>query len=215
MTDRLTDPEGAMRAYYDRRADEYDTWWEGTALFTRRNRPGWVPERERLQAVVAALPPARVVDVACGTGYLTRSLRGDVVALDQSPNMVAVARARLPHARVVQGEAVPLPFDAGAFDRVFTSSFYGHLQPEERTAFLAEARRVAPELVVVDAARRPDVPAEAWEERTLEDGSRTQVYKRWFEPDELLAEVGGGTVLHAGRWFVAVASRGAGARRRS
>jgi hypothetical protein len=30
------------------------------------------------------------------------------------------------------------------------------------------------------------------------------VFKRWFEPDELRAELGGGDVVHAGRWFVAV-----------
>jgi hypothetical protein len=40
----------------------------------------------------------------------------------------------------------------------------------------------------------------------LNDGSRHSVYKRFFAPDELLAELGGGTVLHAGGWFVAVAS---------
>ena len=40
----------------------------------------------------------------------------------------------------------------------------------------------------------------------LNDGSRHTVYKRFFEPDELVAELGGGTVLHAGRWFVAVSS---------
>jgi hypothetical protein len=38
----------------------------------------------------------------------------------------------------------------------------------------------------------------------LTDGSRHEVYKRWFEPGELVAELGGGEVVHAGRWFVAV-----------
>jgi demethylmenaquinone methyltransferase/2-methoxy-6-polyprenyl-1,4-benzoquinol methylase len=206
MTDRLTLPDGAMRDYYDRRADEYDSWWLGTALFADRDRPGWDDERDALIETIAALPPARTLDVACGTGFLTRALAGEVTALDQSPRMVEVAAARLPEATVVQGEAIPLPFAGGAFDRVFTSHFYGHLQPDEREAFLREARRVAPELVVVDTARRPGVPPEAWEERVLEDGSRTRVYKRWMEPQELVDELGGGDVLHAGRWFVAVRS---------
>jgi hypothetical protein len=34
--------------------------------------------------------------VACGTAFLTRHLRGEVVGLDQSPAMVEVASARLP-----------------------------------------------------------------------------------------------------------------------
>jgi hypothetical protein len=85
-------------------------------------------------------------------------------------------------------------------------SFYGHLQEGDRQRFLAEARRVAPELVVVDAALRDDVEPEQLEERVLRDGSRWTVYKRFFTPEGLLAELGGGRVVYAGRWFVAVAS---------
>jgi hypothetical protein len=76
----------------------------------------------------------------------------------------------------VQGDAVPLPFADGAFERLHTSHFYGHLLPEERATFLSEARRVAGELVVVDAAG----DGTKWETRTLNDGSRHRVYKRWF-----------------------------------
>jgi len=121
-----------MRAYYDARAGEYDDWWLGRGLYAERDRPGWHEEVERLCAVVAGLEPCRVLDVACGTGFLTRHLRGDVVGVDQSPAMVEVASARLPDARLVQGDAVPLPFADGAFDRVFTGHFYGHLLPDDK-----------------------------------------------------------------------------------
>ena len=207
MTDRLTEHGGAMRDYYDRRAAEYDSWWLGTGLFADRDRPGWDGEREQLRSVVASLPAARVLDVACGTGFLTLSLAGTVTALDQAPRMVEITRGRVPGARVVQGEAIPLPFEDRSFDRVFTSHFYGHLQPDEAAAFLAEVWRVADELVVVDSALRPGVGPEEWQDRALEDGSSTPVYKRYFTPDGLLAELGGGSVLHAGRWFVAVSAR--------
>jgi ubiquinone/menaquinone biosynthesis C-methylase UbiE len=191
-----------MRAYYDRRANEYDDWWQGTGIATSVDRPGWSDEVAALVAVIGALPPCRVLDVACGTGFLTRHLRGAVVALDQSARMLDVAARRLPHARLVQGEAVPLPFADGGFDRVFTAHFYGHLLPDEREAFVAEARRVAGELVVVDSAGR----GEEWQTRTLEDGSQHRVYKRRFVGAELAAELRGGEVLHEGRWFVAVAA---------
>jgi demethylmenaquinone methyltransferase/2-methoxy-6-polyprenyl-1,4-benzoquinol methylase len=199
-----------MRAYYDARAGEYDDWWLGRGLYAKRDRPGWHEEVERLCEVVAGLEPCRVLDVACGTGFLTRHLRGEVTGLDQSPAMVEVASARLPDARVVQGDAVPLPFADGAFDRVLTGHFYGHLLADERERFVAEARRVAGELVVVDSALHDGVEPEEWQERVLNDGTRHRVYKRYFRGAELAAELGGGDVLHDGRWFVAVASRNIG-----
>jgi ubiquinone/menaquinone biosynthesis C-methylase UbiE len=192
-----------MRDYYERRAREYDDWWHGSGLFARRERPGWHEEVERLTTLLGALPPARTLDVACGTGFLTRHLPGEITALDQSPAMVEIARARMPSATVVQGEAVPLPFGDAAFERLITGHFYGHLQPgDEAARFLAEARRVAGELIVVDSARRPDTGAERWQERRLNDGSEHRVYKRWFTGPELADELGGGTMLHDGDWFV-------------
>jgi demethylmenaquinone methyltransferase/2-methoxy-6-polyprenyl-1,4-benzoquinol methylase len=204
--DRFTGGGGAMRDYYDRRAAEYDSWWLGTGLFADRDRPGWEADREALRAVVASLPPLRVLDVACGTGYLTLSLAGEVTALDQAPRMVEITRGRVPGARVVQGEGIPLPFEDGSFDCVFTSHFYGHLQPDERAAFLSEVWRFAGELVVVDSALRPGGVAEDWQERVLDDGSRHSVYKRWFTGAGLADEIGGASVLHDGPWFVAVRS---------
>jgi ubiquinone/menaquinone biosynthesis C-methylase UbiE len=195
-----------MRRYYDRRAHEYDDWWIGRGVFAGRPRPGWSEEVAELVSVIRALPPAGTLDVACGTGFLTQHLPGEVVGLDQSEAMVAVASERMPDVRVVQGDAVPLPFADGEFQRLFTSHFYGHLLPEEREPFLLEARRVAAELVVVDAAAREDVPPEEHQQRVLNDGSRHTVYKRFFAPEELAAELDGGRVLHAGRWFVAVAA---------
>jgi ubiquinone/menaquinone biosynthesis C-methylase UbiE len=195
--------DDGMRRYYDRRAAEYDDWWLGTGLFASRDRPGWARDREALARVVRDLEPVRTLDVACGTAFLTRLMSGPVTAIDQSERMVEVARTRL-GPNVLRADAVPLPFGDDEFDRVFTSHFYGHLLPGEREAFLAEARRVAEELVVVDSALRPDGQPEAWQERTLNDGSVHRVYKRWFTGGGLVEELGGGEVLFDGEWFVAV-----------
>ncbi|MFL5920048.1 MAG: class I SAM-dependent methyltransferase [Gaiellaceae bacterium] len=195
-----------MKAYYERRAPEYDDWWRGAGLFAERDRPGWEEDVEGLCRAIASLEPARTLDVACGTGFLTQHLRGHIVGLDQSESMLEEARSRVPGADFVQGDALSLPFGDGAFDRVFSGHFYGHLDYRQREQFLAEARRVAPELVVVDSALRPDVEPEEQQERVLNDGSRWEVYKRYFEPDALASELGGGEALFAGRWFVAVRS---------
>ena len=195
-----------MKAYYERRAAEYDDWWLGTGRFADRLRPGWQEERSALTRTLKALPPARTLDVACGTGFLTRHLRGEVTGVDQSAAMLELAQARVPEGRFVQADALELPFPDGSFERLVTSFFYGHLEGADRDAFLREARRVADALVVVDSALTEDVEPVEWQERVLNDGSRWQVYKRFFEPNQLADELGGGNTLFAGRWFVAVQS---------
>jgi ubiquinone/menaquinone biosynthesis C-methylase UbiE len=106
----------------------------------------------------------------------------------------------------VRGDALALPFPDGAFGRVFAAHFYGHLEDPERVRFLTEARRVAPELVIADAALRPDHSPAEWQQRSVSDGSVWPVYKRFFAPDVLLTELGGGETLLAGDWFVVVSS---------
>jgi demethylmenaquinone methyltransferase/2-methoxy-6-polyprenyl-1,4-benzoquinol methylase len=193
-----------VKAYYDRRAPEYDEWYLGSGRFAERDRPGWEAEVEGLRRALEGLPPARTLDVACGTGFLTRHLPGEVVGLDQSASMLEEARRQAPQATFLEGDAVTLPFEDCTFDRVFTAHFYGHLEHDERERFLGEASRVAKELVVADSALRPDVEPEERQERILNDGSRWEVYKRYFSAEELAQELGGGETLFAGRWFVAV-----------
>jgi ubiquinone/menaquinone biosynthesis C-methylase UbiE len=195
-----------VKAYYDARAPEYDDWFHGVGLYAERDRPGWDAELARLATTLESLPPARTLDVACGTGFLTRHLRGQLTCLDQSRRMLEIAAERVPHADLVQADAIPLPFTDAAFDRLVTGHFYGHLEHEERVAFLAEARRVARELVVVDSSQAHSPVAVEWQQRVLNDGSEWQVYKRFFTGAGLAEELGGGEVLHEGHWFVVVRS---------
>lgn len=192
----MSDLYERQKRYYDLRAREYDaTAWE--AMDARG---------EEVAAVVhalAALPPARTLDVACGTGFLAQHLPGELTLLDASAEMLAIAAARVPHARVVHADALPLPFADASFERVVASAFYDHLRPPERAWFLREARRVAGELVLVEETRGPD-HAEGPEERDLRDGSRHEIYKTYFSPESLLAELGGGELLHAGESLLVV-----------
>jgi ubiquinone/menaquinone biosynthesis C-methylase UbiE len=190
--------DDAIRAHFDEGASNYDDWWLGTGRFAERERPDWHDEVAQLVTLVRDLPPARVLDVACGTGFLTQHLRGEITGLDQSAAMLEIAAARMPRARIVQGEALPLPFADGEFDRVFTSHFFHHLPADGREAFVKEALRVARELVVVEDVRRPDAPA---------GQSHGHAHRHAFTAVELAAELGGGArVLHSGRWFAIVAS---------
>lgn len=144
----------------------------GSSGGTRDRPPGWFAERDAVLEVVGSLPPRRTLDVACGTGFVTSRLRGPVTAMDQSQRMLDIARTQAPDATVIRGNALDLPFPNESFERVFTSHFYGHLQGHERAPFLAEVRRVAPELVILDAALHGGQPREEFQDRELNDGTQ-------------------------------------------
>jgi SAM-dependent methyltransferase len=74
--------------------------------------------REVVFDAVAGCEPRRVFEIGCGPGELSEriatELGADVVAVDISPRMVELARARGVDARV--GDVQQLPFDDGEFD---------------------------------------------------------------------------------------------------
>jgi ubiquinone/menaquinone biosynthesis C-methylase UbiE len=187
----------ATRAYYERRAGEYErTSW------------GELDDHETaaVRAALGSLAPALTLDVGIGTAFLTPSLPGRVVGMDQSLGMLREARTRLGEASLVRGDATALPFADGAFGRVFASHVYAHLRPGERERFLEGARRVAGQLVLVEERASPDSPPDGDEERVLDDGSRHFIYKRRFEPVALLDDLGGGAVLFEGEVHLVVRS---------
>ncbi len=194
-----------MKEYYDARAPEYDDWWLGTGRFVDRDRRGWPEEVSALRRTLESLPPARTLDVGCGTGYATRWLPGEITGLDQSAR-TAIASERVPEALSVRGDGLEPPFGADAFERATLMHFSGQLEAGERERFVAEARRVAPELVLVATPLRDPEPAAEWQERVLDDGSRWTVFKRLFGPEALLDELGGGELLHLGHYFLVVRS---------
>jgi ubiquinone/menaquinone biosynthesis C-methylase UbiE len=194
----------AERAYYEKRAPEYDDWYLGIGLYSHRERPGWEEELESVRSALRSLSFRTILDVACGTGFLTRHLAARIVALDQSRSMLQVAQQRLSRGAVVQGDGLSLPFQTGSFECVSAGHFYGHLRRPERERFLTEARRVAKHVLIIDAGLHGQFGTEEVQQRILKDGSQHTVYKRYFAADQLTGELGGGHVLHAGHWFVAV-----------
>ncbi|MEW9530150.1 class I SAM-dependent methyltransferase [Microbispora sp. NPDC049125] len=103
----------------------------------------------RLAAMSGARPGDRVLDVGCGTGYLSQILApvvgaaGQVTGVDPSVPMIDYARRRAPgncSYMVGEGQALDLP-DA-SFDVVVTSLAVHHVPSAERGAALREMFRV-------------------------------------------------------------------------
>jgi demethylmenaquinone methyltransferase/2-methoxy-6-polyprenyl-1,4-benzoquinol methylase len=177
-------------AYYRARAAEYDA----TAY----------PQRERDEARIAAVLSGLdvrgdVLELACGTGMWTQALArsaGTLTALDQSPEVIAVARRRCPPTvRFELGDLLTWGSDA-TFDVVFFAFWLSHvpaelfdeffgrvagwLRPGGRAFFVDEATSAAPQ---------GELSGEI-EVRTLTDGTRHRIVKVYRDEPELAAALG-------------------------
>jgi len=98
--------------------------------------------REVALAAIAEAAPAEVLEVGCGPGELAVEIASRtgarVCALDLSPRMVELARARGVEARV--GDVQELPFEDGGFDCAVAAWMLYHVPDVDRA--LAELARV-------------------------------------------------------------------------
>jgi hypothetical protein len=194
--------------YYDRRAAQgvrgvthAVEYWNGLGVVV--SAADVEAEAAELALHLEAMAPATFVEVGAGPGTFTSLLPGDGVALDQSAANLRVLLAGPAQVPAVRADARSLPIRDGGVERVYATHIYGLLPPESRLALVAEAKRVARELVIVDAGRPAGVPAEHWQDRTLPDGSAWRVFRRHFSGPDLAAEVDG-DVVYAGRFYVVV-----------
>ncbi len=100
----------------------------------------------RVAEAAGIRPGDTVLDVACGTGALTREARrragaaGTVTGLDRNAGMLAVARRSDPAIDWREGMAEALPFADGHFDAVVSQ--FGLMFFEDRSRALREMWRV-------------------------------------------------------------------------
>ena len=112
------------------------------ALLSFGQDPRW---RRFLVSRIDVGSRATVLDVATGTGAVARELLAQkgctVVGLDQSAEMLAEARRRLPPSvKLIEGRAEQLPFPDGAFDALTFTYLLRYV--EDPAATLRELARV-------------------------------------------------------------------------
>jgi demethylmenaquinone methyltransferase/2-methoxy-6-polyprenyl-1,4-benzoquinol methylase len=118
------------------------------ALLSFGQDPRW---RRAMVSKIEARPGDRVLDVATGTGMVAEALVHrygcSVVGLDQSPQMLSGARAKLDadpelaaRIELVRGEAEALPFPDAAFDQLTFTYLLRYV--EDPAATLRELARV-------------------------------------------------------------------------
>ena len=213
MADRADDLVSEQLRYYRARAAEYDA----TSYSAEPVELASVPR------IVDRLGIAGdVLELACGTGIWTAELvrhAATLTALDGAPEMLDVARQRVPNG--VHFERADL-FDwtpTASWDVVFFSAWLSHVPDQRFDAFWSS----------VAAALRPDgraialdeLPARSFHEqqvqdgvavRTLQDGTEHEIIKVFWEPAALgqrLSELGWRatvTPVEHG-WFILDATR--------
>ncbi|WP_068073263.1 ArsR/SmtB family transcription factor [Novosphingobium lentum] len=145
--------EGSAADYFARHAEQWDE------LRSLHIADG--PVETALADLLGQSPLGRLLDVGTGTGrmaqiFAPRAQR--TTAVDKSPEMLRIARARLQHlpagsVELVQGDFTALPFADGSFDTVLFHQVLHYAQAPELV--LAEAARVtAPggRIAIVDFA---------------------------------------------------------------
>lgn len=132
----MFDPE-AVRAF------EHARWERAAGVYGATFASATRPFIDALLDATQAGAGTRLLDIACGPGFLTSAahIRGAAATgVDFSPAMLAVARAREAAVRFDHGDAEALPYADAAFDGV-VSNFGIHHVPRPLLA-LREARRV-------------------------------------------------------------------------
>ena len=198
-------------AYYDAYADQYDRTWVFSAADYRGEYA------ELLAALDAFSPAGRVLELACGTGHWTAELArraSSVTALDSSPQMLAINRAKVGGANVRYIEADLFRWSPPErYDAVFFSGWLSHVPPQLFDDFwrlvrgcLADTGRVfvIDELPAAGATEQhvtgEVAPAVA---RPLRSGERRSIIKVFHDPGELherLVKLGWEVEIRAVGW---------------
>lgn len=212
MTDQLAGLLAEQARYYRERASEYEDWWFRRGRYDRGAdvNERWFAEVAEVQDALERFQPAgRVLELACGTGLWTRRLvehADTVTAVDASPEVIELARARLNDPRVSYVQADLFAWEPERTHEVCFFSFWISHVPEAHfeTFWAKVGRAIGPEGRVFFVDNLPSnlayavdgqLPAEGEETvtRRLADGREFRIVKRFYEPHALhqrLADLG-------------------------
>lgn len=151
----------AIRAGRESQAQDYFAAHAGTWDELRRLHSADDRVEEALAAALAPEPLGRVLDIGTGTGRMAELFAESadhIVALDKSPAMLRVARARLQHLgseriEMIQGDFTDLPLPAASVDTVlFHQVLHFAQDPAEALREAARVTRPGGRIAIVDFA---------------------------------------------------------------
>jgi SAM-dependent methyltransferase len=212
MTSDLEELLVGQADYYRKRAGEYDDWWFRRGRYDHGPDANalWFADAGKVQDALERFgPTGEVLELACGTGLWTERLvaRADrMTAVDNSPEMLELARARVGDGRVryVQADLFAWEPDMD-YDTCFFGFWLSHVPEQHFEAFWEKlGRALGPDgrVFFVDSSRHDlasavdhklSAPEDPTMLRRLADGSEHTIVKHFYEPESLqrrLAELG-------------------------
>jgi SAM-dependent methyltransferase len=129
---------------YIRRINQFLGYTRATLAHLERFSARWTPG-ERIDIIDLATGSADV-PLAIVRWGARRGFDVHVVGVDRHEKTVEAAREAIagePRIRIVQGDALAVPFDAGSFDYAACSMFLHHLSDDEAEAVLRTMGRLA------------------------------------------------------------------------
>jgi SAM-dependent methyltransferase len=126
-----------------READARAGYADWSSTYDAGGNPLILVEQPVVERLTGSLPPGDALDAACGTGRHSKHLvrRHKTRGVDQSPEMLAVARATVPDAVFEEGDLTELPLRDASFDVVVCALALCHLT--DVAAGVRELARVA------------------------------------------------------------------------
>src|SRR5215218_8804013 len=119
--------------------------FDGAAGAYERGRPGWPPEAVEIAARRLGLGrDAAVLDLAAGTGKLTRVLAGrfsSVTAVEPLDGMRSVLEAEAPGVPALPGTAEAIPLEDASVDAVFVAEAFHWFEAPRAVAEMARVVR--------------------------------------------------------------------------
>jgi len=92
------------------------------------------------------LPGEKVLDLGCGNARFFEVLKekkADYYGVDNSENLIAIAKKKYPKAKFQIAEALNLPFPNNFFDKVYSLAVLHHIPSKNfRLSFLKEVKRI-------------------------------------------------------------------------
>jgi demethylmenaquinone methyltransferase/2-methoxy-6-polyprenyl-1,4-benzoquinol methylase len=187
--------DSGLVGYYSARASEYEKVYA---------KPERQADLRKLHGIVRSFfAHRRVLDVACGTGYWTRTLATDatsVTGCDLSESVLALARRLQPAtapASFVLGDAFALESIPGDFDAAFVGFWWSHVKRADVARFLHGLHRRLPaqsRVMILDnryvagsnwPITRTDEEGNTYQRRTLDSGAEHEVLKNFPSAPEV------------------------------